>query len=66
MNGGWLASNPIPPEYSQWSLDNEIQDSNEAVLRDELEAASKSSAAAGSVTNKIGDFYARAMDEAAI
>ena len=65
-NGGWLASNPIPPEYSQWSLDNEIQDRNETVLREVLEGASKASAPAGSVTQKIGDFYASAMDEAAI
>lgn len=65
-NGGWLASNPIPPEYSQWSLDNEIQDRNETVLREVLEGASKATAAAGSATQKIGDFYASAMDEAAI
>jgi putative endopeptidase len=65
-NGNWLASNPIPPEYSQWSLDNEIQDRNETVLREVLEAASKATAAAGSATQKIGDFYASAMDEAAI
>ena len=29
-NGGWLASNPIPAEYSTWSLDNEIGERNTA------------------------------------
>jgi putative endopeptidase len=24
-NGGWLKSNPIPAEYSQWSLDDELR-----------------------------------------
>lgn len=65
-NGGWLSSNPIPPEYSQWSLDNEIQERNETVLRDVLQAAAAKPGAAGSTTQKIGDFYASAMDEAAI
>ncbi|WP_257386214.1 M13 family metallopeptidase [Tahibacter caeni] len=65
-NGGWLASNPIPPEYGIWSLDNEIQDRNEAVLREVLEAAAAKPGADGSVTQKIGDFYASALDEAAV
>ncbi|HSX60126.1 MAG TPA: M13 family metallopeptidase [Tahibacter sp.] len=65
-NGGWLAGNPIPQEYSQWSLDNEIQDRNEAVLHDVLKAAAEKPGAAGSVTQKIGDFFASAMDEAAV
>jgi putative endopeptidase len=65
-NGGWLAGNPIPPEYGSWSLDNEIQDRNEAVLREVLEAAAAKPGADGTVTQKIGDFYASAMDEAAI
>ncbi|MBN8741222.1 MAG: hypothetical protein BGP24_08110 [Lysobacterales bacterium 69-70] len=65
-NGGWLAGNPIPPEYGSWSLDNEIQDRNEAVLHEVLEAAAARPGAEGSVTQKIGDFYASAMDEAAI
>ena len=65
-NGGWLAGNPIPPEYGIWSLDNEIQDRNEAVLREVLEAAAAKPGAEGTVTQKIGDFYASAMDEAAI
>ena len=65
-NGSWLASNPIPPEYSRWSLDDEIHQRNEHVLRQVLEAAAAKPEPAGSTTQKIGDFYAAAMDEAAV
>ncbi len=65
-NGGWLASNPIPDAYSTWSLDNEIGERNTAILKRLLEDAAAHPGAGGSATQKIGDFYAAAMDEAAI
>ncbi|HZW50709.1 MAG TPA: M13 family metallopeptidase N-terminal domain-containing protein, partial [Rudaea sp.] len=65
-DGGWLASNPIPAEYSTWSLDNEIGERNTAILKRILEDAAAHPGAPGSTGQKIGDFYAAAMDEAAI
>ena len=65
-NGGWLKSNPIPAEYSQWSLDDELRDRNLTVLREILESAAKHPGDAGSLTQKLGDFYASAIDERAI
>lgn len=65
-NGGWLASNPIPAEYSTWSLDNEIGERNTAILKRILQDAAAHPGAPGSATQKIGDFYAAAMDETAI
>ena len=65
-DGGWLASNPIPAAYSTWSLDNEIGERNTAALKRILEDAATHPGASGSATQKIGDFYAAAMDEAAI
>jgi putative endopeptidase len=65
-NGGWLTSNPIPAEYSQWSLDDELRERNLVLLREVLDDAAKNSGAAGSTTQKIGDFYASATDESAI
>ena len=55
-NGGWLKANPIPAAYSQWSLDDEITERNDALLRDVLESAAKSAAGPGSDTRKVGDF----------
>ena len=65
-NGGWLKANPIPPAYSQWGLDAEITERNDAMLHDVLESAAAHAAAPGSATQKVGDFYAAAMDEAGI
>ena len=64
--GGWMKNNPIPPDQSSWSTYGKLQDENLAELRDILEQASKSNNPAGSVNQKIGDYYASCMDEAAI
>ena len=65
-NGGWIKSNPIPPEYSTWSIGNEMRERNLRLLRQVLEEAATQDAAPGSSARKIGDFYASGMDEAAI
>jgi putative endopeptidase len=65
-NGGWLKANPIPAAYSQWSLDDEITERNDAILRKVLEDAAAHPAESGSAAQKVGDFYSAAMDEAAI
>jgi putative endopeptidase len=65
-NGGWLKSNPIPAEYSQWSLDDELRERNLALLRGILDDAANTPGEPGSNARKIGDFYASATDEAAI
>ena len=65
-NGGWLKANPIPAAYSRWSLDDEITERNEALLKSILEQASATHADTGSTQQKVGDFYAAAMDEAGI
>ena len=66
-NGGWLAANPIPPEYARWGSFNELIEKN---LRDQREIlnedAAMTDAPKGSPTQKIGDFYASAMDSAAV
>jgi putative endopeptidase len=64
--GGWMKSNPIPPEYSTWGSFTQLRDKNEQNLRQILEAAVTAKAAPGSNEQKIGDFYASCMDTAAI
>jgi predicted metalloendopeptidase len=66
-DGGWLKKNPIPPEYSRWGSFNEVNERNREALRGILEkAAADRGAPAGSEPQKLGDFYASCMDEAAI
>jgi putative endopeptidase len=63
VSGGWIKRNPIQPEYASWGRFNELQNKNQEVLRQILEAAAQNkNAAPGSIEQKIGDFYAACMD----
>ncbi|MDO3640367.1 M13 family metallopeptidase [Mucilaginibacter sp. L3T2-6] len=62
-NGGWLKKNPIPPAYARWGIGNVVNEE----LRDRLkkineDALNDKSAAKGSNTQKIGDFYFSGLD----
>ena len=66
-NGTWLKETQIPASESRWGTFNILADNNNAMLREVLENAAKTKTAApGSDTQLIGDFYASCMDEAAI
>lgn len=66
-NGSWLRENPVPPEYSKWGSWNEIINKNQETLKQILEdAASNTSAPAGSNVQKLGDLYYTAMDTVSI
>ena len=64
--GGWMKANPIPPEYPIWGSFSQLADRNQQNLREILEAAATSKAAAGTNEQKIGDFYSSCMDTTAI
>jgi putative endopeptidase len=64
-NGGWLARNPVPPEYSRYGSFEELMEKNYRDLHKILdEAAANTSAPKGSNLQKVGDYYASAMDSA--
>ncbi|MBJ6108160.1 M13 family metallopeptidase [Hymenobacter sp. BT523] len=67
-SGNWLKNNPIPAAESRWGSFNELADHNNATLRAILNDAAKNAAKApkGSNAQKVGDYYASAMDSAAI
>jgi putative endopeptidase len=65
-NGGWLKKNPVPPEYPAWGTFSELAERNREAMRKILERVSKEKAQDGSDEQKLGDFYASCMDEAAI
>ncbi|MGE5242790.1 MAG: M13 family metallopeptidase [Betaproteobacteria bacterium] len=61
--GGWVADNPIPPDRSSWGSFDELQDRNNEVLHQILEAAAPGT---DPDTKQIGDYYASCMDVPAI
>jgi predicted metalloendopeptidase len=63
-NGGWLATNPIPPQYTGWGMMSQLSIDNRQTLREILEAASSKPASARTANEqKIGDYYASCMNE---
>ena len=65
-NGGWMKSNPIPSDQSEWGSFSVLEEQNRESLHKVLEKVSKASNAAGTDDQKVGDFYLACMDEAAI
>ena len=65
-NGGWLKKNQIPPEYPSWGTFTELAERNRAAMHEILEKLAKEKAAPGTDEQKLGDYYASCMDEAAI
>ncbi|MGE5680899.1 MAG: M13 family metallopeptidase, partial [Bacillota bacterium] len=60
--GSWLKNNPIPDEYSRWGSFEILAEENYKILKDILEAASKSNSPKGSIEQKIGDFFNSGMN----
>jgi predicted metalloendopeptidase len=66
-NGNWMKSAKIPDEYPIWGTSWELRDRTWQVLREILEeSAKRRDWPARSVRQKVGDFFASGMDEAAI
>jgi putative endopeptidase len=64
--GGWQKKNPIPPDQTSWSVYGKLYQDNLTYLRGMLEQAAQPSEQRNAVTQKIGDFYAACMDDAAV
>jgi putative endopeptidase len=64
-NGGWIRSNPVPPEYSRWASFDELSEKNTDALHKITEKAANTSADAKTAPEiqKVGDYYASGMDE---
>lgn len=63
VNGNWIRNNPIPATESNWGSFNELRELNTEKLRTVLEeAANDKTAKPGSNRQKIGDYYAMAID----
>ncbi|GAC1659712.1 MAG: M13 family metallopeptidase [Acidobacteriaceae bacterium] len=63
--GGWMKSNPIPPDQVRWSVYGKLYQDNLNFLRGILEQASQPKQR-GPVDQKIGDYYAACMDTGTI
>ncbi len=66
-NGGWIKANKIPDDQSGWGSFYTLYAENQKKLKNILEeAAASKNPKSGSLEQKVGDFYASAMDTTAI
>lgn len=60
--GGWIKRNPIPASERGWGIANLVNEETYRQRLTILEGAARANAAAGSSAQKVGDFWATAMD----
>ncbi|HVU18763.1 MAG TPA: M13 family metallopeptidase [Candidatus Didemnitutus sp.] len=64
--GGWAAKTEIPADKSRWGTFDGLAENNWRRIHGILEDSAAHPGARGSVSQKVGDFYAAAMDLAAV
>ncbi len=64
--GGWLKAHPIPPSERAWGIANLVQNEVYEQLVGICRAAAGSGAGHGTFDQKVGDYWAVAMDSTAI
>jgi putative endopeptidase len=64
--GGWMKNNPIPADQASWSVYGKLATDNQRFLWGILDDLAKRTSGRTPTQQKIGDFFAACMDEAAI
>src|SRR5579859_723783 len=62
----FFAANPIPPDRAAWGVAGPLQQWNETVLRQALEAAAAKKQGRTAVEQKIGDYWTSCVNESAV
>jgi putative endopeptidase len=64
--GGWVNRNPIPVDQASWSVYGKLYQDNQQFLWGILESLAHADSDRSADQQKIGDYFASCMDEAAI
>jgi endothelin-converting enzyme/putative endopeptidase len=64
--GGWQKNNPIPPDRARWDVYAKLANDNQQYLWGILAGLAKNTDGRNEAQQKIGDYFAACMDEAAI
>jgi putative endopeptidase len=64
--GGWIAANPIPPDQAKWDVYYKLALDNQRFLWGILDELARRPQGRTGPQQKIGDYFAACMDEAAI
>jgi putative endopeptidase len=66
VNGGWIKKTEIPASESAWGAGAILYQNTQQNIKNLLDSCAKLNAPKGSNEQKVGDFYASAMDSAGI
>ena len=64
--GGWMKKNPIPADQASWSVYGKLGQDNQRFLWGILDELAKKAEGRNANQQKLGDFFAACMDEAAV
>lgn len=64
--GGWIRSNPIPPDQASWDVYAKLAQDNRRFLWGILDSLARQTAGRTPAQQKIGDLFASCMDEAQV
>ena len=64
--GGWMKKNPIPPDQARWSVYSKLAMDNQRYLWGILDELARRTEGRDPNQQKIGDYFAACMDEAAV
>jgi endothelin-converting enzyme/putative endopeptidase len=64
--GGWMQQNPIPADQASWSVYGKLYQDNQRFLWGILDGLARQQEGRNENQQKIGDYFAACMDEAAI
>lgn len=60
--GGWQANNPLKPEFARYGSFDVLRENNEKRINELFAEMAKTTAAAGTVEQKIADLYKMGLD----
>jgi putative endopeptidase len=64
--GGWMKTNPIPHDQASWSVYRQMYENNQRFLLAILTGLARNRQGRTATQQKLGDYFAACMDEAAI
>jgi putative endopeptidase len=64
--GGWMKANPIPADQASWSVFRKLGQDNQRYLWGILDGYARKASGRNATQQKIGDYFASCMDEAAV
>ncbi len=61
-NGGWMANNPLPDEFSRYGSFDKLAEENQKMVKKLIEEAAATQPEEGTIAHKVGLFYREGMN----